>query len=239
MPKGMQGVREAVRDIEARKAASGGGGFRKWFKLADGESAVVRFLEQGEDVKWAWCHEVEVPGKTWKMPVPCRDQDEHGEPTGDACPGCEDAAKRKFQGWINVIWRDAPKYKKDKDGKFMKNGKDLVPDGNEDQVAAWQSGITVFEELDGKDVTYKGLMSRDFKVKRRGSGMNTTYSIEPADPDGGPKEMSAKDKKLVEEKYDFTPDVTPQPYDSWGKQEQAEQESRAIPADASPFLKRK
>jgi hypothetical protein len=244
MPVGMKGVRGVVQDIEARKNSSGGGG-PLWLKVGDGESVTVRFLEQGEDVKWAWCHEVPQAGQQWPRLVVCRDQDEAGQQSGEPCPGCEANYKRKFQGWINVIWRDAPVFEREKPepGKTfgrMKKGPDgrLIQQGTEDQVAVWQAGVVVFEELDGKDVTYKGLTSRDFVIKRRGTGMATKYTIEPADPDAGPVVMSSNDKKLAEGKQDLTGKVSPEPYDSWGKtgEQREQQQDKLSPADTSPFM---
>lgn len=236
MPKGMQGVREAIQDIERRKSQGGTGDGRLWFKLPrDGDSAVVRFLEQGEDVNWAWMHELPPrQGQNWGDTIPCRDQNMTGEP----CPGCQQGKPRTFEGYINLIWRDAPVFKKDAEGNFEKdgNGRKIVV-GTKDQVAVWNSGPTVFEELDGKDVTYKGLMSRDFRVTRRGIQFNTRYVIEPANPDQGPTEMSAADKELAANKYDLTGDVTPPPFEEWGQGGGTQQQNDGVttPNQASPF----
>lgn len=236
----MESVRDAVKEIETRKNSGGGGNFRNWFKIGDRESAVVRFLEEGQDVKWAWCHEVPVEGRKFGRWVPCRDQDEDGQRSGEACPGCEKEYKRKFQGFINMIWRDAPVFKKNSEGRLEKTqGGDFIKVGEEDQLAMWQAGVMVFEELDGKDVTYKGLTSRDFRITRRGSGMDTKYFIEPADPDAGPKAMTKADKEIAAEKYDFTEDVNPRPYSEWDKKpETDDNKPRVSPTDASPFMKR-
>lgn len=242
MPAGMTGVRDAVKDIEARKNSGGSGSGRLWFRLGDGDSAVVRFLEQGDDVSWAWCHEVPIEGREYGRPVACRDQDESGQRIGEPCPGCEKDQKRKFQGWINVIWRDAPVFKKNAEGRLEKDGnKRPIVVGYDDQVACWQSGILVFEELSGKDVTYKGLTSRDFRITRRGTGLNTKYSIEPADPDGGSQPLSEKDKQLAAGKYDFKEDVVPAPYATWGQTPKSEEDAKKgdfKPADTSPFMNR-
>lgn len=241
MPRGFEGVREASQDIAARASAGGAGGL--YFKLGDGDSAIVRFLEESDEVAWSWCHQLEPEGgRSWGRKVPCRDQDELGNQQGEPCPGCEhpneEVRKRKFTGWINMIWRDAPKAVRDSEGRVRKdaNGK-VITDGVADQIATWESGITVFEELDGKDVTYKGLTSRDWRITRKGSGLKTTYVIEPADPDGGPKSMSVKDKALAKEKNDYTSRVTAPSYESYfdkpGKEKQEDEDS--APVSTSPF----
>ena len=244
MPRGTEGVRQAARDIQARKESGGGGG-KNWFKLGDGETAVVRFLEQGDAVAFSWGHEVPVEGRDWGRFVPCRDQDELGNRHGEPCPGCERNLKRTFKGFINLIWRDAPKLARNSEGRLLNTNGEVWKKGDtpkqigvEDQVALWSCGITVYEELDGKDVNYRGLGSRDFKVQRLGKQLNTRYRIDPADPDAGAVPMSEADKELAKEKYDLDVEITPPSYEDWGKDSPSQQktvETRAT--DASPFLK--
>ena len=240
MPAGFQGVRDVSADIEARKQS--GGGSRLWFRLPNNnDKATVRFLEQDEDVSWAWMHELPATGnKSFGDKVPCRDQDETGARNGEPCPGCEQDYPRRFQGQINLIWRDAPVLKRDSNGRLEKdaNGNVQVA-GHKDQIAVWTAGITVFEELDGKNATYKGLTTRDFVVTRKGTGLSTRYSIEPADPDAGATPLSKADQELETEKYDLTPDTTPPSYQSWGKQSvsQAKTSEDIKPAERSPFMR--
>lgn len=243
MPKGMTGVRGAVQDIRNR-SAGGGGESILWFKVEDGEEEVVRFLEQGEEVKWAWVHEIPIEGKSAPRLEPCRDQDDSGDRIGEACPGCEQKLRRKFQGYVNVIWRDAPVFDRDAEGRMKRDSaRKPIIIGRQDQVAVWQQGVTVFEELDGKDVTYKGLGSRDFRIKRRGQQLNTTYSIEPADPDAGPQPLSDADKALADDKYDLSPKVTARSYEDWGKSGSTSSNGGSNQAqprvDVSPFMRGK
>ena len=138
-----------------------------------------------------------------------------------------------FQGWINLIWRDAPVYEVDDDGK--PNFNKVV--GNEDQVVIWQSGIETFEELQIQDETY-GLDTRDFIVRRRGTGKNTSYSVLAVD--GGPTDMSKADKALAEEKYDLNEIVTPPDYETWGKfGKKDDEEEEQGPVRESPFASRR
>lgn len=252
MAGGIGGIREAVADIEARKAAgASGGAWVQWLKLKPGESATIRFLEQGDDVNWCWMHQLPPRGdQKYGDNEPCLNTRNDGTP----CPGCERGLRRIVNGFVNVIWRDGPVWASEEvdsgkgDGKKWKKLKkspsgDLILDHREDILAVWKGGITVFEELDGIDVTYKGLMSRDFKVTRRGEGLNTKYSIVPADPDGGPQPMSEKDKELYGKKPDLTPYVTPAPYDEWGQgnQRQASTDSGGVSQEEAgsinPFMR--
>lgn len=169
-----------------------------YFKLDDGETATVRFLEEDDDVQWCYVHNVPVEGRSWGQDVPCLDQEEDDEP----CPGCERELKRSVKGYINLIWFDAPLYKTDPDGKLVKDkAGDKIEIGNQDQVAVWNSGIRLFEQLDELNETYKGLRGRKFKVKRKGVKLNTTYVILP--DEDGPQPLSAKEVKLDESKYDL------------------------------------
>lgn len=213
--RGFAGVREAVQEREA-KMSSGGGGGTNWFKLKNsGDKAVVRFLEEGDDVHWVYAHELPPEGnQKWGKNTPCLDQDGDGAP----CPGCEAGLKRKFQGYINLIWRGAPQWKRNAEGFFEKDAAgNLVPDGTADQPAVWNAGITVFEELDGKDATYKGLTSRDFTVTRKGTGLKTRYTVEPTDPDAGKTELSERDEEIVLNKADINELTKSLEYDEFKK----------------------
>ena len=193
MPKGFSAIKKAAAKSSGERTNA------LLLKLDDGETATVRFLEEGEEVYFYWYHDFSNMNGSqgWRTKVPCLDQDDEGVP----CPGCQKRLPRKFQGLANVIWRDAPKYKKDKEGNI---DWDTV-DGTEDQVAIWRQGKKVFTKmLPVKDVKYKGLGSRDLEISRSGAGVeDTSYSIEPADLDSGPQPLSAKDKKLAENKYNL------------------------------------
>ena len=214
MPRGTEGIRKAAADVEARRAAGGGAG-ALWFKLAPGEETVVRFLEQNDDLAYAYMHEVPVEGRQWGRPVPCCDQDQDGTP----CPGCERDMPRKFAGYINVLWDDAPVFKRDENSKMVRDTQgDPVVLGHKPQVAIWSSGIKLFEQLDEINTNYRGLMSRRFKVKRKGSGFDTKYYISPEDVDSGPQEMSASDKELLAQKYDLNEYIKPRTYEDFLKE---------------------
>ena len=209
MPRGFQGVRQASAEVEAKRGSGGGS---LYFRLKGGEEAIVRFLEQDEDIAWCMMHEVPVENRQFGKNVPCLDQERDGTP----CPGCEKEMDRRFKGFINLIWEDAPVFKRDDSNKIVKDRLgDPVILRTEPQVAVWNSGIRLFEELDEINTNYKGLMSRKFKVKRRGEGLDTKYSIAPADPDGGPQPLDDEERKLMAEKYDLNQFTKPGTYDEF------------------------
>lgn len=213
MPRGFGGVRQASAEIESRRGS--GGPNALWFRLKAGQETIVRFLEQDEDIFWAMMHEVPVEGRSWGRDVPCLDQDKDGTP----CPGCEKDLPRRFKGYINLIWEDAPIFKRDDQGKMVKDRlNEPVVLGTKAQVAIWSSGIRLFENLDEINANYKGLMSRQFRIKRKGEGLSTAYSINPADPDGGPKPMTAEEEKLAAEKYDLSEFTRPGTYEDFLKE---------------------
>jgi hypothetical protein len=212
MPKGFGGVRSASAELESRRGSGGG---VLWFRIKSGDETVIRFLEQGDDIHWAQMHEIPVEGRNFGRNVPCLDQERDGTP----CPGCERELPRRFQGFINVLWNDAPVFKRDSDNRMVKDrvGDPVILD-HKPQIAVWSSGIRLFEELDECDVNYRGLMSRRFKVKRKGEKLDTKYHIAPEDVDSGPQEMGADEAKLAEDKYDLAPFVTPGTYENFLKE---------------------
>jgi hypothetical protein len=213
MPRGFSGVRKASAEVEARRGSGGPGAL--WFRLKDGDEAIVRFLEQDDDIFWCFMHEVPIENRSFGRDVPCCDQDKDGTP----CPGCEQDLPRKFKGFINVIWDDAPVFKRDDDGRLAKDkdGNTIIT-GHKPQVAVWGSGIRLFEELDETNANYRGLRSRRFRIKRKGSGLSTKYSIAPEDVDSGSQKMTDKEKKLESDKYDLREFTKSPSYDEFLKE---------------------
>lgn len=193
MPKGFS---KAQNSNERR------GSFQTWplgslvFKLQDGERAVVRFIHQADDIEWA---------RKWKLPpdsfhrygelVNAVDQFEDGTPD----PGYQMGLPRSFKAYPLLIWRNAPEYRRDAEGKFLRDeggGKTVV--GHKDQLAFWECTFGVYQTLCAKDGKWHGLASRDAEVSRTGAGMtDTRYSIEPVDIDAGAQPFSEADKRII------------------------------------------
>lgn len=230
MARGFGALASAKQDIDKRRE-SGGGGVR-YFRLGDGETAVVRFLEEKDDVNCGWVHLIRVPGRSFPIQEPCIDQDEEGRRNlGRDCPGCEQELDLKFRGKINMIHRDAPIYEK--------KGERWEVIGNEDAVVVWDVSFEVLQDLQEKDFDYKGLKSRDFKIKRVGEKFDTKYFISPADPDGGPQPMSDGDKDLEADKFDLNELVAPKSYDAWGVRRE-EKDEVSDPSDRpNPLFRRR
>lgn len=247
----IQEAREAARQRQNNTA------FKNYFYLLDNnETAIVRFLEEYDELVSAYVHHVMVP--RFKMPykLVCRDQDPvTGASIGEDCPGCEDndpqISKKRIQGAVNLIWRNGPVYELDGNGKPIKDNRDRkVVASRRDQIAVWTSGVTVFDNLITLGLKYSGkggLTGRDWEVTRRGVDRETTYDFAPAEIDGGPVPLSKEDKELAATKYDLTEFETPAPYeDFWGKlagfRQPSQQTTRRsfdrqrVATDVSPFL---
>lgn len=194
MARGFASIEKAGKKIDSYGRSNA-----LYLKLPnDGDEATVRFLEEGDEVYSYWFHDFShIDREGWKTKVPCLDQEEDGTP----CPGCREGLPRKFQGLINVIWRDGPKFAKNDDGSIDWDNQE----GTGDVVAVWRQGITVFNKvLRRKDEKFNGLTTRDFDIVREGTEWNnTSYNVDPNDPDAGKKALSAADKKLAAEKYDL------------------------------------
>lgn len=211
MPKG-EAAFDALQKRNADKQAAFAATKADFLDIQDGDEVVVRFLEQGPDLTFALCHRVPVAGREWPQDVICLDQEDEGVP----CPCCQSAHKgirsRSTRGYVNVIWRDGPVYKRNEYGSPEKvpNSKQKVVLGHADGIFLWKPSKTVFADLVQKDKTWRGLMSRDFKITRKGAGKDDTkYFVEPADPDAGPVPMLVADLALAEKKYNIDEITTP------------------------------
>lgn len=245
-------IKEARKEAKRRQEENSKNFEKMFMLLGDGESAVVRFLDNEENLVSAYVHSIKLPSRKMPVFIVCRDQDpETGRFNGDECPGCDSRdpqiARRSMRGSVNLIWRDAPIFQKDEENKFIKgsDGRYVVA-SREDQVAVWNFGPTVLDELitEGFE-TPGGLTGRDFKITRKGLLKETTYDIRPAERDGGQKPLSKADEELAANKYDLTKYETPPPLESWwsavpsmGGQQQSSRPSFAtqhVVADVSPF----
>jgi hypothetical protein len=186
--------------------------FYRRLRIQPGDTAVVRFLEEGEDVAYAYMGQLPARGnQRWGNWTPTRDQAGDGS---TPCPLRERGITISFRGFINVIWRDAPEFALDPKGRIARDSNgDWIITGYKDQIALLEGGITLFTDLAQIDRAYHGLMSRDFNITRTGTGTTTRYTVIPADPDAGAVPLSAADKKLAKEKYDLNPLITPKSYE--------------------------
>lgn len=169
-----------------------------WVKVEDGESAVVRVVDVGEDFRDGFVHPVEFKGskskKTFTRDVMCLDQDDDGTP----CPGCRDDLDRRYKFWTRVIEREAEK--ENNSGKVV---------GYEDKVKILSGGKRLVGALNKKHKK-RDLAMRDIEIEREGTGWDTDYSVEWVDEKDVP--LTKAEVKMIEEaeidldKYTTVPD---------------------------------
>lgn len=268
MPRGQAAFGQHQQRVEERKAAMGERIRADFFDLKGGEMAVLRFLEQGDELAYAICHRLAVEGSQYPQDVLCADQNEDGTP----CPLCQstnkDTKSRSTKGFVNVLWRGgpaiqaenqriqqivpqpgmpmpttfklAPVYKRNDQGFLEKDdNKQKIVTGFADGVFLWKCSKTIYEMLLEKDATYRGLMTRDFVVSRKGSGISDTkYFIEPFSVDSGPQPMTVADIALAQNKYDLDAITKAPSYEDLaarlgGGMPSAAQFTRQIPAPES------
>lgn len=190
MPKGYQGAKK-VGEFKSSRFEQRPPGIN-YFSLKDGQTAVVRFLQNHEDIDWARKWTIGTYPKSEL--VNCVDQHEDGTPD----PGYAAGLKSGFKAYPTMIWRAAPIYRRDHEKKIVKdsNGnREIV--GYADQVAVWECSYAVYEILSEKELKYRGLMNLEWEVKRRGYDKNTKYVIEPSDPTQINVPFSPADQQLA------------------------------------------
>lgn len=250
----MNKLEKARQDSKERRAGGGGGG--SYLKVEEDGEVQIRILDDMAVINTQGAYFHKTPqgfgGRkygTWEI---CLDQDEDGNQTGEECPGCERNAddpeeyRRKLVFYANVIWRDAVVRKKD-----SKTNKWKDTDETADQLAIWEiSQDTAQDALYEAELTFKSLTNRDYIVRRRGTGYDTTYSLSPeVDGEGETKKkaLTAADKELAEKKSDLTERVAMKSVEDWGVVKKAkgddDEEGKGgkkpkSDAEESPFLNR-
>lgn len=199
MPKGANEAKKAGDFSGSRDFIKKPPGILFFSLKNDRDQAVVRFLNQHEEIEWV---------RQWRLhpdarhpygeKVPCVDQLENG--TQD--PGYALNLRTTWTGFLPLIWRNAPVYLRDATGKLILDGannKQIT--GYQDQVALWEHSYPVYDVLRETESDYRGLMSRDFVVTRIGVAKSNkvTYKIIPyPDPSAPPTAMSQQDTYLAQ-----------------------------------------
>jgi hypothetical protein len=176
--------------------------------------AQVRFVDDTDTFEWAWAHPVAKSGtrrdgSTWKVTLwrNCVDQTNHEFADPDDCPGDKAGLERKQRFWVNLIWRDAPIYETNEYGTPTKP---LTIIGKEDQLVVWNTGRSLFDILEEIKTEFGDVTGRDYRLKVEFKGNYVIYSLAPRQPD--PEPLSAKDKKLIEGRYDLRQFSKPMSY---------------------------
>jgi len=149
----------------------------RWVKLADGQSAKIRFVEEldadsahyNEDRGLAVVISEHTNPKDYKRKATCTIE------SLGRCFGCEMARKEPKSGWRARL-------------RFYCNV--LVDDGLEDAyVAVWSQGISkqsAFNTIKEYAMETGSVSNVVWKLKRNGQGTETNYTLIPTKPDSEP-----------------------------------------------------
>lgn len=149
----------------------------RWVKLADGQSAKIRFVEELDEDSANYSAErglsvvvaEHTNPKDYKRKAACT-MDSEGR-----CYGCEMARKEPKGGWRSRL-------------RFYCNV--LIDDGTESPyVAVWSQGISkqsAFNTIREYALETGSVSNLEWKIKRNGQGTETSYTLLPTKPDSEP-----------------------------------------------------
>jgi len=170
----------------------------RWVKLADGQSAKIRFVEEldsdsanfSEDRGLSVVVAEHTNPKDYKRKAVCTIDSE------GRCFGCEMARKEPKSGWRSRLrWY----------------GNVIIDDGTEaPYVAVWSQGISkqsAFNTIREYAIETGSISNLEWKIKRNGQGTETSYTLLPTKPDSEPYtwgtvEAFDLDKVVREVKYE-------------------------------------
>jgi hypothetical protein len=170
---------KAMEQLDRSPANLGDGTKVRWVKLEDSQSAKVRFVnELDEDSPnydaardLAIVVSEHTNPKDYKRKAVCT-MDSEGR-----CFGCEMARKQTEADRKQGSWR----------ARFRYYTNLLVDDGMEEPyVAVWSQGVgkqSAFNTLKEYAIDTGSITNRSWRMKRQGSGTDTSYIILPGDPD--------------------------------------------------------
>jgi hypothetical protein len=170
---------KAMEQLDRSPASLGDGTKVRWVKLEDGQSAKVRFVnELDEDSPnydavrdLAIVVSEHTNPKDYKRKAVCTTDSE------GRCFGCEMARKQTEADRKQGSWR----------ARFRYYTNLLVDDGMEEPyVAVWSQGVgkqSAFNTLKEYAIDTGSISNRSWRMKRQGSGTDTSYIILPGDPD--------------------------------------------------------
>lgn len=176
-----------------------------YFRLTDGQTAVVRFVQSYEDIHWA---------RKWKLPPSAAFRygeevnavDQHDDGTSD--PGVLAGLRAGFRAYPLLIWRNQVQYARDAQGRFIKDSLDnKQPAGFADSLAVWECSYSIYEMLGEKEGKYKSLTAFDWEIRRIGADKNTRYSIEPADPTNLNQPITPADQQIIATQHIDVPNI--------------------------------
>lgn len=177
----MKGLKEMEKAMDRPAASSEGGAKVRWLKLEDQQSVKVRFVNELDEESPHYDQERDLAivvsehtnPKDYKRKAVCT-MDSEGR-----CFGCEMARKEPKSGWRARF-------------RFYTNL--LVDDGIEEPyVAVWSQGVgkqSAFNSIREYALDTGSVSNLTWRLKRQGTGTDTTYVLLPTTPDSEPFDWS-------------------------------------------------
>ena len=174
------GIIKGLKDINAilDKPKFENNGIKiRWVKMADGQSAKIRFIEELDEDSASYSPDrglsvviaEHTNPKDYKRKAACT-MDSEGR-----CYGCEMSRKEPKAGWRSKM-------------RFYCNV--LVDDGLESPyVAVWSQGVSkqsAFNTIREYALETGSISNLEWKLKRNGQGTETNYTLLPTRPDAEP-----------------------------------------------------
>ena len=172
----IRGLKDIGAIMDKPKFESNGQKVR-WVKLADGQAAKIRFVEELDEDSASYSAERGVSvviaehtnPKDYKRKAACTIESE------GRCFACEMARKEPKAGWRSKL-------------RFYCNV--LVDDGTEDPyIAVWSQGVSkqsAFATIREYAIETGSISNLQWKLKRNGQGTETNYTLIPTGPDSEP-----------------------------------------------------
>jgi hypothetical protein len=151
----------------------------RWLKLADGQSAKIRFVEEldEESASYSADRGVAIVVK------------EHTNPK-DYKRKALDTTDLEGRDWAEEMYRKDPKGNAGWKARLRFYCNVLVDDGTEDPyVAVWSQGLSkqsAFNTLREYALETGSISNLEWKLKRNGQGTETNYTLLPTKPDSEP-----------------------------------------------------
>ncbi len=149
----------------------------RWVKLADGQGAKIRFVEELDEdsANYSDARGLAVVISEHQNPKDYKRKAACTMETEGRCYGCEMARKEPKAGWRSRM-------------RFYCNV--LVDDGTEDPyIAVWSQGISkqsAFNTIREYALETGSISNLTWKIKRNGQGTETNYTLIPTGPDAEP-----------------------------------------------------
>ena len=168
----------------------------KWLKLADGQSAKIRFIEELDEDSANYS-----PDRGLALVVK-----EHVNPK-DYKRKAVDTMESEGRDWAEEMHRKDMKAGWRARLRFYCNV--LINDGTEDPyIAVWSQGISkqsAFNNIREYALETGSISNLTWKVKRNGQGTETSYTLIPSSPDAAPFDWAAIEPYPLEKALNKVP----------------------------------